>query len=69
MNPEGLNQRKHDAEAWRIALHLIEAIDCAPTEERRAELMETYVRHVCDGAVIGNPKVLVALLERLWPLP
>jgi len=67
-NPEGRNQATKEREAWSLALALVRAIDAAPTEERRAELLERLLRQALDAGLAGDRRVAHRLLAHLWPV-
>ena len=68
LNPEGRNQVTKDREGWAIAVALVRAIEVEPDHERYVETLRELVRHCLDAGIAGNPRVVIHLLQHLWPV-
>ncbi len=67
-NPTGRNQYSKDRERRQAFRAICKAIDEGPEEVCEA-ILGKLAALVCEGAIAGEKRLLLALLDREWPVP
>ena len=67
-NPTGRNQHSKDRERRQGFRAICKAID-EGSEEVGEEILGKLAALVCEGAIAGEKRLLLPLLDREWPVP